>query len=160
MSVINANLSNNLPLDFDEAHFNNAHFNYFLDAFINNIQLQNLNLNNLEDVKVVLSKTQFNRLKHKKLTEKLNDDCSICLENIDKDEEITFLKCSHKFHKNCAIKWLCETAVTCPICRSDTRETLRALESYTVVELKKMAKESGLKRYSRLRKHELIKLLN
>ena len=93
------------------------------------------------------------------VSETLKDDCSICLDHAEKDEEITFLECSHIFHKNCIYKWLCETSVSCPVCRTDIRDTLKSLQSYTVIELKKMAKEKGLKKYSRLRKNELIELL-
>ena len=121
--------------------------------------LQTLQQQSHEDVKVVLTKGQFSRLKHQTISEKLSDDCPICLENTEKEDEITFLECSHHFHKNCAHKWLCETAVTCPVCRSDVRDTLKPLEKHSVIELKKMAKEKGLKGYSKLRKHELVELL-
>ena len=59
--------------------------------------------------------------------------CSICLENIDKGETLKvnkkfskkknsryLIKCKHKFHKDCLIKWFNSAKANsdkCPICR-------------------------------------------
>jgi hypothetical protein len=45
-----------------------------------------------------------------------NNECSICLENIDK-KHITLEKCGHKFHKKCLFKWL-HIKPFCPYCRA------------------------------------------
>lgn len=42
--------------------------------------------------------------------------CIICSESIDNFVE---LKCKHKFHHNCLIKWLSQKKTTCPLCRSE-----------------------------------------
>ena len=42
--------------------------------------------------------------------------CIICSETIDNFVE---LKCKHKLHHNCLIKWLNQKKTTCPLCRSE-----------------------------------------
>lgn len=83
----------------------------------------------LEDVKVVLQKSDFDKLKHFPVSEdNLNEfqelRCNICMENYILNDEITKLDCNHFFHFNCIEHWLCNEHVTCPICRKDTRESL------------------------------------
>lgn len=81
-------------------------------------------LNELNDVKVTLTKEQFDKFEKKKVSEsnKLTN-CSICMDNYELDEIIVTLKCNHVYHENCIENWLCNQKVTCPICRKDTRET-------------------------------------
>jgi len=43
-------------------------------------------------------------------------ECSICMENVDIGEEVTFLPCNHWFHGTCVSAWLKEHD-TCPHCR-------------------------------------------
>lgn len=48
-------------------------------------------------------------------TKNTNDNCPICLENI----QITYiLKCSHIFHTNCLEKWTKDNN-SCPLCRKE-----------------------------------------
>ena len=44
------------------------------------------------------------------------DDCSICLNKIDIDEDIIILPCCHRYHKSCILQWFNQQN-TCPICR-------------------------------------------
>ena len=44
------------------------------------------------------------------------DFCSICQDEIDKNTIIRRMNCGHKFHQECADKWL-ETNAKCPLCR-------------------------------------------
>ncbi len=48
----------------------------------------------------------------------LLDECSICLENYDKNDKIMNLKCRHSFHQECIKKWLKDNN-TCPQCREN-----------------------------------------
>jgi len=82
-----------------------------------------INEEDLEDVKVVLSEDDFQRISS---IQNLKDDikCSICLENIEKNEEIKDITCKHEFHIECLKIWLCNQSVKCPICRYDIRELL------------------------------------
>jgi len=44
--------------------------------------------------------------------------CSICFENYEDGNEIKYLWCLHRFHKNCVDHWL-EGHTNCPICKND-----------------------------------------
>jgi hypothetical protein len=92
-------------------------------------------ISDFEDVKVVLTSEQFDKLKHSTLDNE-NDiliteeqQCNICMEQYSLNDKITQLGCTHFFHYNCIEYWLCNEHVTCPICRKDTRETIN---KYTV----------------------------
>ncbi len=50
------------------------------------------------------------------IAEKSLDNCSICLENIEKGDKIYKLHCSHIFHSSCLEQW---NKNTCPYCRSE-----------------------------------------
>lgn len=43
------------------------------------------------------------------------DNCSICLEKLDKD--VHKLKCTHEFHTECIERSLIVTGLICPLCR-------------------------------------------
>ncbi|KAJ8607334.1 hypothetical protein MRB53_040352 [Persea americana] len=44
-------------------------------------------------------------------------ECSICMDNVVKGEEVTVLPCKHWFHGQCIEAWLREHD-TCPVCRT------------------------------------------
>ena len=46
------------------------------------------------------------------------DECSICLEKFNIDEEVFKTPCNHMFHVTCLTEWLYKNK-TCPICRYD-----------------------------------------
>ena len=57
----------------------------------------------------------------------LENTCAICLDRITSGQIKT--KCKHLFHKGCLIGW-CKSKreqPTCPICRSDIRETCKKI---------------------------------
>ena len=58
------------------------------------------------------------KIKEYKLNEDLeeSDNCSICLENYNKDNIINVLKCGHKYHKDCIDDWINDNN-KCPLCR-------------------------------------------
>ena len=85
----------------------------------------------------ILEEEKFNDEKQKKLDKFIttfkNDECSICLENLDEDKNKTnmekclscldkknkklyFTDCEHTFHGRCLDKWL-EENDHCPLCR-------------------------------------------
>ena len=70
------------------------------------------------DVKIVLNDEQFENLEKVKY-EDINEinECLICIENFEENNEITKIKCNHIFHKECIKKWLCNESNKCPICR-------------------------------------------
>jgi hypothetical protein len=72
-----------------------------------------------EDIKICLSKEQFENLHHTQIDFNMLHDksCIICLDNFKLNEIITVLHCSHIFHKQCAESWFCNNSTNCPICR-------------------------------------------
>ena len=113
------------PLDDD--HIVNTIFEYLLNNTLSNSTFTELN--ELSDVKVVLTKEEFDKFE-KKCVSKIENItncsicCSICMDNYNEDEKVVILKCKHYYHENCIENWLCNQKVTCPICRKDTREML------------------------------------
>lgn len=51
----------------------------------------------------------------------IEDTCSVCLCDFEKEEELKKLPCRHVFHEACIMKWL-ENHSTCPICKSSLKE--------------------------------------
>lgn len=111
--------------------------NVFNSTLINNlfgILLEGTDLDtnfdtNFDDVKVALTKEQFDTLP----CEIVNSDnentyktleCNICMDEYKQHDPVIKLFCKHYFHKDCIKNWLCNERVTCPICRTDIRETL------------------------------------
>ena len=45
-----------------------------------------------------------------------NNDCCICLDKFNENDELIVLKCNHRFHTKCIINWF-EKELTCPLCR-------------------------------------------
>jgi hypothetical protein len=44
-----------------------------------------------------------------------DNDCSICLEKLADNEDISHYKCGHLIHSSCLLKW----NKNCPVCRCD-----------------------------------------
>ena len=54
---------------------------------------------------------------HKPLNKEIIDNgCFMCMEKIEKSNEIIFFKCKHAFHKPCYIEWLKYSTYETPIC--------------------------------------------
>ncbi|ETN45890.1 uncharacterized protein HMPREF1541_00071 [Cyphellophora europaea CBS 101466] len=67
------------------------------------------------------SEDAIKNLPKKKMNkEMMGDDgqaeCSICMDNVEMDAEVTTLPCNHWFHEECVVAWLKEHD-TCPHCR-------------------------------------------
>ena len=89
-----------------------------------------INENDLEDVKVILTKDEFKKLDSKIiLEENLNDysnkECNICMDEYKINDKIIILDCKHIFHRRCIKHWLLQEKVTCPVCRKDVREMIK-----------------------------------
>ncbi|GFP92637.1 probable E3 ubiquitin-protein ligase xerico [Phtheirospermum japonicum] len=46
-------------------------------------------------------------------------DCSICLNEFNRNARVNRLSCGHVFHKSCLEEWLSYWKPTCPLCRND-----------------------------------------
>ncbi|PWA74291.1 E3 ubiquitin-protein ligase RING1 [Artemisia annua] len=51
------------------------------------------------------------------LLDKMEEDCSICLEEFKENQTIRTLICQHEFHVDCIETWLYQKNV-CPLCRN------------------------------------------
>ncbi|CUG89035.1 zinc finger protein, putative [Bodo saltans] len=49
-------------------------------------------------------------------------DCCICMMEYSNGDVLRVLPCLHRFHKDCADKWLCDSKSACPICRECPKE--------------------------------------
>jgi hypothetical protein len=101
----------------------NTNTNFLHDIFLQMID----NNHDMDDVKVVLTKDEFNKLQSIYINESVLEDyknqtCNICMDDYTLDETIIHLPCKHCFHKKCIESWLCNEKITCPICRHDVRE--------------------------------------
>lgn len=72
-----------------------------------------------EVIKIVpTAKSSIDKLEKVKM--KLDDQCSICLEEFENRlEEVTRMPCSHVYHAHCIVKWL-EYNRLCLLCRFET----------------------------------------
>ena len=61
----------------------------------------NINVNNLTTI----------------IVDKVDDNCSICLEYYKSNDIISKIKCGHMFHKECLKPWIDSENYNCPLCR-------------------------------------------
>lgn len=59
---------------------------------------------------VCFSKTTLNILDQQ--------ECRVCLCDLQEGDKVRTLKCKHTFHKDCLDKWLLQFWATCPLCRN------------------------------------------
>lgn len=111
---------NNIFQNMDNNINNNVHgdmievINNFLDG-IEPILAQP----NYEDVKVTTEEADIMKLKTIILEDKHDDDCTICMGSMIKDEVVTELECLHTFHKECIVPYLKDYNYKCPLCRKE-----------------------------------------
>ncbi|KAL4384199.1 hypothetical protein GQ457_15G027960 [Hibiscus cannabinus] len=55
-------------------------------------------------------------LKKVKVETGAEDNCTICLEELEVGSEVSRMPCCHRFHGECIEKWL-KQSHSCPICR-------------------------------------------
>ena len=118
-----ANLLNNFPLQYNMVppqpslpSMNYMNFVTLLNNFMNQPIVPP---NNYEDVLVTLDDKEFENLVSKKLEDKMEYDCAVCLESMVKDEMVTELKCNHTYHTSCIEPYLKQYNYKCPVCRAD-----------------------------------------
>lgn len=108
----------------------NPLLNLFINSLNDNSQWHNIipiminRLNdNIEipenDVKITLDENEYNKLERINVGEKMEENCSICMEEIEKGNEIIRLPCKHIFHEKCIKSYLLEYNYKCPLCRYD-----------------------------------------
>ena len=57
--------------------------------------------------------------------------CSICLENINNEQNYTLPECNHCFHTNCIIHWFRLGNTNCPYCNNDGINAMLFKEKYS-----------------------------
>ena len=125
-SVFNAifNHPNNTPINESNTDINESNTDeededdvdplyYFVDMFINHI-------NNTED-DVISTLNEEDKIKLKKyvLINNLEDKCSICLDLMEKEQEVIELPCKHTYHSNCINEYLSNYSYKCPCCKEE-----------------------------------------
>jgi hypothetical protein len=73
-------------------------------------------LTQLQDVKIGLLTKNLLKNSTVKLNENDTEFCVICQDNIDVDDIIRNIKCSHNFHIDCIDNWFTENK-KCPTCK-------------------------------------------
>lgn len=115
------NLQNRQNTLSDLSFFINTSFDLILDNLTSEFYTEFNFMDNLEDVKVTLSNEQINKLQKIKLDENniinYTNNCSICLESCNINEDLLVLKCNHYFHYTCIHPWLTKESTKCPTCR-------------------------------------------
>ena len=76
-----------------------------------------------EDILVTLDEKEINNINKEVVKTKQANRCTICLQDIDKGEDMTRLQCDHYYHYDCIIKYLKDYDYKCPICREGVGET-------------------------------------
>ncbi|KAM0275941.1 hypothetical protein ACHAQH_007242 [Verticillium albo-atrum] len=72
------------------------------------------------------SSDAISKLERKKVDDEMlgaegTAECTICIDELKKGEEVVYLPCKHWFHDTCVVMWLKEHN-TCPICRTPIEE--------------------------------------
>jgi hypothetical protein len=91
--------------------------NRFIDLFSDYIDIDYNSYDNLEDIKCILDHSDKEILERNIIDKELNDECNICLEKYEINQNIITLPCKHYYHDNCINKWLEEYNYKCPKCR-------------------------------------------
>jgi transglutaminase/protease-like cytokinesis protein 3 len=118
---IGTNTNNNTNIYNDTYNYNNRlnRIIYIFDNYFRNDGLE-IDLSNLNDnIKIIITEDDFNkfeRINYDSIN-KDNNDCLICIESFNENDEIVKIKCNHYFHCNCIKSWLCNESNKCPICR-------------------------------------------
>ena len=86
----------------------------FIYNYFNNLSKNKNNIKVEDKVgKELKEEKQF--LEFKILGNFENNECIICLDNMKKDDDIIIIKCGHKYHKTCLMKWFNKKKI-CPEC--------------------------------------------
>ena len=110
---------------FDIIENNSNMMEFFQSMFGMFFDMPHIESSDLEDVKVTISKEDFDKFNKCKITSEnlgqFDKECNICIENYKVDDIVITLPCNHFFHKDCIKHWLCDEKVSCPVCRKDVR---------------------------------------
>ena len=105
------NINNNNIIDDNNNIINNQIQN-------NNNIFSNEEYNLNQDKIIDLMKKNFNFIDFGSIKEKLDNKCSICIEEFVASDKVVITPCNHIFHKNCINNWLIKNnnEIKCPNC--------------------------------------------
>jgi len=117
-----------LGLSYSNSHINShTHMINIINSIVTNINNEDYINDNMttefQDVIVTLDDNDISNLKSFKLESKLDTNCSICMEQMDKDNIVTELKCTHTYHTDCIELYLKQYNYKCPVCRLEVGKT-------------------------------------
>lgn len=124
-NIINRNNNTDRPISGFSLQYQTvplSSYSNMLNSFmgLNGTSLNTQPLN--EDVKMVLTESEISNLKKMKLKEisginhNSEHKCTVCLENMNEEDEVILLDCKHFFHRKCIETWFKECSNKCPIC--------------------------------------------
>lgn len=105
----NNNIINNVVVHVNNNNANNAHANINRNIRPNTNTILNLNEN--------VNNTSSRNLIKTKYKGKNNENCIICQQLVNFNDEVIYLPCLHYFHVNCINSWINSKKI-CPICRA------------------------------------------
>ena len=137
---IEQSLNNIINLNTDNSNFVFSFLPNHNNNLINNTNIVNQILGNMtnivnntnnthEDINITMDKEDIDNLKILRYSSDKGISCSICLMDVEKDNEIFKIKCNHVFHKDCLEKWLEEYNYLCPICRTELGNSKAHIEN-------------------------------
>jgi hypothetical protein len=106
---------------------NNVHFEQILVPPLNNNliinsminPITNQMINPMTDVLVTTDENTLNTLNILKITKDMNYKCTICMVEMNEEEEYLDIECKHIFHKDCLETYLKNYNHICPVCRKE-----------------------------------------
>jgi hypothetical protein len=78
----------------------------------------NLKSNTYEQIKKISSSLVEQQLKSDKNKVSIDNNCSICFELFNNNDNVIILNCNHVYHNNCINEWV-KYKSECPICRKE-----------------------------------------
>jgi len=94
-------------------------YNRIMMNIANELYSELINVPNQENVICTLDEEEKNKLNKVILENNLDKCCSVCMDDLVKDNEVIILPCEHIFHTNCIEEWLSKYNYNCPVCKKE-----------------------------------------
>ena len=94
-------------------------YNRIMMTIANELYSELINVPNQENVICTLNEEEKNKLNKVILENNLDKCCSVCMDELVKDNEVIILPCEHIFHTNCIEEWLSKYNYNCPVCKKE-----------------------------------------
>jgi hypothetical protein len=94
-------------------------YNRIMMTIANELYSELINVPNQENVICTLNEEEKNKLTKVILENNLDKCCSVCMDELVKDNQVIILPCEHIFHTNCIEEWLSKYNYNCPVCKKE-----------------------------------------